>query len=69
MKRKPGQLRRAYYGAVAFLDHNLGRLLDELETLDVTDRTMVIIHGDHGWNLGEHGMWGKQVRSPHLILT
>eukprot|EP01043_Picozoa_sp_COSAG02_P042701 COSAG02_NODE_3651_length_6415_cov_50.343097_2_plen_223_part_00 len=41
-----GQLRRAYYGAVAFCDHNLGRLLDELAALRIEQNTMIVIHGE-----------------------
>ncbi|XP_046381449.2 iduronate 2-sulfatase-like [Haliotis rufescens] len=54
------QLRRAYYSAVSFMDFELGRVLDELENQGLADNTIVSFFGDHGWQLGEHGEWGKQ---------
>eukprot|EP00039_Didymoeca_costata_P011243 m.157145 g.157145 ORF g.157145 m.157145 type:complete len:576 (+) comp15110_c0_seq1:1469-3196(+) len=52
-------LRRGYYSAVSFLDHEVGRILDELDSLGLTESTAVLLHADHGWKLGEHGDWSK----------
>ena len=52
-------MRHAYYAAVSFLDFEVGRVLDELDALRVADRTAVVFHGDHGWQLGEHNSWHK----------
>lgn len=54
------QLRRGYYAAVSFVDSEVGRLLKELDKLGLNDSTAVILHGDHGWQLGEHGEWSKE---------
>ena len=35
------------------MDHQVGKLLDELTTLGLDDNTIVAYHADHGWNLGE----------------
>ena len=51
--------RRAYYASVAYTDYNIGRLLDELDALDVTNDTVALMFGDHGWQLGEHNLWAK----------
>ena len=51
--------RRAYYAAVTGMDRKLGVLLDELDALGIANRTAVVLHGDHGWQLGEHGAWRK----------
>ena len=50
---------REYLAAVKSIDRNVGRLLDELETLKLADNTIVIFTSDHGYNLGEHGVWYK----------
>ena len=48
-----------YYACVSYTDAMIGRVLDELEQLGLADNTVVVLWGDHGWKLGEHGMWCK----------
>ena len=68
------KLIHGYYACVSFVDAQIGRLLDELDRLGLRDRTLVVLWGDHGWKLGEHGMWCKHTnfetdaRAP-LILS
>ena len=52
-------IRRSYYAAVSFVDFEVGRMLDQLDTLEVAATTAVLFHSDHGWKLGEHGAWSK----------
>jgi len=52
-------MRHAYYAAVSWMDYQIGRVLDELETLGLKDNTIVLLHGDHGWQLGEGNRWHK----------
>lgn len=52
-------LKHAYYACVSFTDANVGRLLSELERLELADETIVVLWGDHGWKLGEHASWCK----------
>ena len=51
---------RAYYASIAFLDANVGRVLDGLERLNLADRTIVVFVSDHGYHLGDRGQWMKQ---------
>ena len=47
--------RRGYYAATRYTDDQIGRVLGGLATSGRADDTVVILHGDHGWQLGEHG--------------
>jgi len=53
------ELIRGYYAATSYTDAQIGRVVGELEKLGLRDRTLIILWGDHGWQLGEHGMWCK----------
>lgn len=49
--------RRAYYGAVSYVDDCVGKLLDVLNRCRLDENTIVIFSGDHGDMLGERGLW------------
>ena len=53
------QLIHGYYAATSYMDAQLGRVLRELERLGLDPNTIVVLWGDHGWHLGDHGMWCK----------
>lgn len=52
-------LKHGYYASVSYTDAQIGRLMDKLEELDLLDNTIILLWGDHGWKLGEHGSWCK----------
>ena len=51
--------RRTYYACVSATDHYVGTVLSELSRLELKQNTIVAIFGDHGWHLGEGGLWAK----------
>lgn len=51
--------KHGYYACVNYVDTQIGLLLEELKKLSMEESTIVVILGDHGWQLGEHSFWGK----------
>ncbi|MCP4173872.1 MAG: sulfatase [Fuerstiella sp.] len=56
---KVRELRHGYYACVSFVDAMVGRLLNELSRLKLQENTVVVLWGDHGFHLGEQGLWTK----------
>ncbi|MEM1213186.1 MAG: sulfatase [Planctomycetota bacterium] len=67
-------VRRHYAACVTYVDALVGRLIDRLEASGVADNTIIVLWGDHGWHLGEHGVWGKHtlfeesLRAPLIVV-
>ena len=67
------RLKHGYYASVSFVDACFGKLMQGLDELGIADNTIVVLWGDHGWKLGEHGSWCKQsnydidIRVPLII--
>ncbi len=60
-----------YYACVSYVDAQIGIVLNALEELGLSENTIVVLLGDHGWFLGEHGFWTKQSnmeKGPHAPL-
>ncbi|WP_435894891.1 sulfatase [Oceaniferula spumae] len=52
-------VRRYYYASVSYADAQVGKILTSLEKSGQKNNTIVVLWGDHGWNLGEKAIWGK----------
>ena len=51
---------QAYLAATSFVDSQVGRVLAKLKELNLDNNTIILLTGDHGYQLGEHGLWAKQ---------
>lgn len=69
------KLTRGYAACVTYVDAQVGRVLKELDRLGLRQNTIIVFWGDHGFHLGENGIWGKatnfelSVRVPLIIST
>jgi iduronate 2-sulfatase len=68
-------LLHGYYACVSYVDAQIGMMIDALEEAGIRDNTIIIVWGDHGWHLGDMGIWGKATnyeiatRVPLMIWT
>jgi iduronate 2-sulfatase len=71
---KQKELIHGYYAATSYTDAQVGILLNALDSLGLSENTIIVLWGDHGWHLGDHNLWCKHTnfeqatRSP-LIIT
>ena len=63
------KLIHGYYTCVSYTDAQIGKVLDELGKLGMAENTIVILWGDHGWHLGEHGLWCKHCNFEKVLHT
>lgn len=67
------EVRKHYAACVSYADAQVGRLMEQLAKSGADKNTIVVLWGDHGWHLGEHGIWGKHalfeesLRSPLIV--
>lgn len=68
------KLIQGYRACVSYVDAQIGKLLDEIKRIGLDKNTIIVLWGDHGWSLGEHGLWCKHtiletmLHSPLIII-
>ena len=67
------QFLHAYAACISYIDAQVGLLLEQLEKLELAEKTIIVLMGDHGYHIGEHARWEKDtlfevgVRSPLIV--
>ncbi len=64
LKRK---LIHGYYAGVSYVDVQVGKVLDALTREGLDKNTIVVLWGDHGWHLGDHGIWTKHTNFEQAV--
>ena len=63
------ELIHAYAANISFIDAQIGRIQNQLDMLNLTEKTVIVFCGDHGFHLGEHGLWRKNTLFEDAILS
>ena len=61
--------RHGYYACISYVDALVGQIMSTLVNLELKENTIIVLLGDHGWNLGEHNLWGKHNTMHRAVHT
>lgn len=59
IEAKQRELIHGYYACVSYIDAQIGLLMEHLKSSGLDKNTVIVLVGDHGWHLGDHGLWNK----------
>jgi iduronate 2-sulfatase len=65
------ELIHGYYASTSYMDAQLGKIIAALDKHDLAKNTIIVLWGDHGWHLGDHGQWCKHTnyeQAAHIPL-
>ena len=72
--KKQKEIIHGYMASVSYIDAQVGKILKAVKENNLLENTTIVLWGDHGWHLGDHGQWAKHsnfeqaTRSPLIIV-
>lgn len=68
-EEKQRELIHGYYACVSYIDAQIGLIMEYLKKSGLEKNTVVVLMGDHGWHLGDHGIWNKHTNFEQATRT
>jgi arylsulfatase A-like enzyme len=69
IEKKQRELIHGYYASVSYVDAQIGKVFDYIRSSGLEKNTLIILIGDHGWHLGDHGLWTKHTTFEQATRT
>lgn len=66
---KARELIHGYYAAISYMDAQIGKVVEALRKKGLDKNTVIVLWGDHGWHLGDHGLWNKHTNFEQATHT
>lgn len=68
-KEKQQELIHGYYASVSYVDAQIGKIIAYMKESGLWENTIIVLLGDHGWHLGDHGLWNKHTNFEQATRT